>query len=146
MLSFTNRITPLSDHTDFGNFSVWSMSEHASRRLKGFNSMEHCIETIQFYIELDSHNTILCIEIIQFYILAPVRQKGAYERTQLFQASILVGGGSVRGCSQMMSCARHSFVRNTFIVSYYATSFKVRIWLDHFGWWKNSEFFFGKYL
>ena len=40
----------------------------------------------------------------------------------------------------------HSFVRNIFIISYYETSFKVRIWLDHFGWWKNSEFFFGKYL
>ena len=27
----------------------------------------------------------------------------------------------------------HSFVRNIFIISYYATSIKVRIWLDHFG-------------
>ena len=40
----------------------------------------------------------------------------------------------------------HSFVRNIFIISYYATSFKVRKWLDHFGWWKNSEKFVCKYF
>ena len=38
----------------------------------------------------------------------------------------------------------HSFVRHIFIIIYYATSFKMRIWLDHFGSWKNSENIFGK--
>ena len=40
----------------------------------------------------------------------------------------------------------HSFDRNIFIISYYETSVKVRIWLDHFGCFKNSEKIFGKYF
>ena len=40
------------------------------------------------------------------------------------------------------SCVHpNSHSRNIFIISYYKTSFKVRIWLNHFGWWKNWEFF-----
>ena len=30
----------------------------------------------------------------------------------------------------------YRFVRIIFIISYYATGFKVKISLDHFGWWK----------
>ena len=29
--------------------------------------------------------------------------------------------------------ACHSFVKNIFIIIYYTTCFKVKIWLDHFG-------------
>ena len=33
----------------------------------------------------------------------------------------------------------NSFVRNRFLIIYYAKSFKVKIWPDHFGSWNSSE-------
>ena len=40
---------------------------------------------------------------------------------------------TISGRTMTHAAPYHSFVRNIFIIIYYATSFKVKIWLDHFG-------------
>ena len=44
-----------------------------------------------------------------------------------------------KACTDPKILNFHSFVRNLFLITYYATSFKVKLWLDHFGSQSNSE-------